>query len=217
MRKIAVFLIYCALIGFICTAIANLLHHRAIGAMIMVASCLLLVAGILCSLLAPGNAKANLSMSGGTRKSYIIGYIGVIVFITGVLLKKGHLAGGEYVLIAGLIIVLIFCIMVLYQVATYKKYQYKGAMTINPGAGELEQYLGVYYNDELKMELTVRKSRAGSGLEAQAKGQGAYELGCIEPNIFSCMEWGIVMEFRPSNREFILIQNGGYWHFRKAD
>jgi len=50
-------------------------------------------------------------------------------------------------------------------------------------------------------------------LDAQVKGQAAYLINPIEPNVFNNLQLKLVMIFKPEHKEFLLIQNGGYYHF----
>lgn len=88
MRKLPAILIYTALIGFTITAITNILHRRDIGAVTMVASCTALLAGALTAILVSGKKAADNSIKSSGQRTQIIAYVGVIIFVTGILLKK---------------------------------------------------------------------------------------------------------------------------------
>ena len=65
------------------------------------------------------------------------------------------------------------------------------------------------------MHIVVSFDTAGTSLRAQASGQNAFQLTAIDKNIFNYALAGIVMEFKPDENKFILIQRGGYFPFTK--
>ena len=213
MRKLPAILIYTALIGFTITAITNILHRRDIGAVTMVASCTALLAGALTAILVSGKKAADNSIKSSGQRTQIIAYVGVIIFVTGILLKKKHINGSEFLIIGGLILVLVFAILILFQLITIKRYNVKCPDNHYLLPSELEQYTGVYTNPALKMVISVRINVNGTTLEAQVKGQAAYLINPIEPNVFNNLQLKLVLIFKPEHKEFVLIQNGGYYHF----
>ena len=217
MRKISAILIYTAIIGFIVTAIANVLHRRDIGAVTMVASCTALLAGALTAILVTGKKAADNSIKSSGQAQQIIAYVGVIIFVTGILLKKNHINGSEFLIIGGLILVLVFAVIILIQLITNKRFKVNPPATHYLLPSEMEQYTGVYTNPALKMVITVRITEDGAMLDAQVKGQAAYLINPIEPNVFNNLQLKLVMIFKPEHKEFLLIQNGGYYHFLREE
>ena len=197
MRKLSAILIYSAIVGFIFTAIVNLIHLSDIGSELMIVSSIVLIAGLFISILLAGKSNDNNIIYRGSSTSQIICYLGILLFIAGVLLRKFYIQYSEIIIIAGLILIGVFAIQILIQMITTKRFRVKPPDSIFLLPSELERYTGVYNNQSLNMTITVRISSNGVMPEAQVKGQPAYLLTVIEPDIFNNLQLKLVMVFRP--------------------
>jgi hypothetical protein len=95
------------------------------------------------------------------------------------------------------------------------KYPVIEVKVIDVAPADLDLYTGTYTSQDLKMKIHVTKNETGSALLAQATGQGAHPLKAIDKHIFNHHGAGLIMEFRPDNNKFVLIENGGYFPFIK--
>jgi D-alanyl-D-alanine carboxypeptidase len=78
---------------------------------------------------------------------------------------------------------------------------------------DLDQYTGTYSSTELPLKITITKS--AKGLVAQATGQAAFNLDATAKDIFQFDQAGIEMEFNPEEKQMILRQGGGVFHYVK--
>lgn len=78
---------------------------------------------------------------------------------------------------------------------------------------ELEKLVGEYSCEQPLMKVNITK--AEKTLFAQAEGQSPFPLTAKSKDEFHYVPAGIVIKFTPSNEEFILIQGGGEFKFKK--
>jgi D-alanyl-D-alanine carboxypeptidase len=75
------------------------------------------------------------------------------------------------------------------------------------GKFDLKDYVGLYATD--KMPLKINVFIKDDTLMAQATGQGAFPLTPTAKDEFSFAPAGIVMQFHPKDKTFMLLQGGG--------
>lgn len=92
-----------------------------------------------------------------------------------------------------------------YEIPVYEKQ--------NLTSADLDKYLGVYSSKQLPLKITVTKDK--NQLIAQAEGQGALPLESSGKDQFRFVPAGIVMEFSPAEKTFILKQGGVKFKFTK--
>lgn len=92
-----------------------------------------------------------------------------------------------------------------YEIPNFTAYRYKSE--------ELDAYIGVYSSQEIPVKITVSKENLT--LVAQAEGQPAFPLEATEKNQFKFDQAGILMEFNPEEKSFVLKQGGGNFRFTK--
>lgn len=92
-----------------------------------------------------------------------------------------------------------------YEIPTYEKQ--------NLTSEDLDKYLGTYSSDKLPMKVIVTKDK--NNLFAQADGQDALPLESIGVDRFRYQKAGIIIEFSPAEKSFILKQSGGKFKFIK--
>ncbi len=73
-------------------------------------------------------------------------------------------------------------------------------------SGELDKYIGVYSSPDFPLAITITKD--GNILFAQATGQSAFPLEATRKDIFEFSPAGIKLEFKPTDRQMILMQGG---------
>lgn len=78
---------------------------------------------------------------------------------------------------------------------------------------DLDQYLGLYSSDQIALKISITKS--GTTLMAQATNQPAFSLEATAKHIFQFDRAGVVMEFDPTLKQFLLKQNGAMFLFKK--
>ena len=71
---------------------------------------------------------------------------------------------------------------------------------------ELDQYLGEYSSPDFPLKITITKEN--STLIAQATGQSSFPLTAIEKDKFEFEAAKIILEFKPSDNQMTLNQNG---------
>ncbi len=80
-------------------------------------------------------------------------------------------------------------------------------------AADLDQYLGVYSNKTFPLKITVTKE--GNKLITQATGQSAFEVVPTAKDVFEFSRAGIVLTFKPAEKEMVLKQGGRTTVFTK--
>ncbi|WP_162549749.1 serine hydrolase [Hymenobacter nivis] len=85
--------------------------------------------------------------------------------------------------------------------------------TYAPPVADLDRYAGTYASPGFPLKITV--TREGPGLQAQATGQGAFELAPVGSGVFKFDPAGIRMEFDAAKPTFTLTQGGGTYLFTK--
>ncbi|WP_284652173.1 serine hydrolase domain-containing protein [Flavobacterium terrisoli] len=80
-------------------------------------------------------------------------------------------------------------------------------------AAELDKYVGSYASQELMM--TIKVSRDGNKLSAQATGQGAFPLEATGKDTFEFAQAGIKLVFNVFDKQMTLKQGGGKFIFLK--
>ncbi|QQT25227.1 serine hydrolase domain-containing protein [Sphingobacterium spiritivorum] len=78
---------------------------------------------------------------------------------------------------------------------------------------DLDVYLGTYASTQIPIKITVTKNN--QTLIAQATGQPSFSLEAVEKHKFKFDQAGIVMEFNPDTKTFVLKQRGGEFIFTK--
>lgn len=78
---------------------------------------------------------------------------------------------------------------------------------------DLDQYLGVYTSTNFPLKITVTKKE--NVLMAQATGQGAFPLEATEKDKFEFAAAGIILDFKPVEKQMTLKQGGGKYVFTK--
>ncbi len=73
-------------------------------------------------------------------------------------------------------------------------------------SGELDKYIGVYSSPDFPLAITITKD--GNKLFAQASGQSAFPLDATGKDIFEFAPAGIKLEFKPTEKQMILMQGG---------
>jgi len=210
--------IYFSFVGMIIGLITSIVHIHTIGREIQIFSILCLLIGLILAAFIPTKESRSIMNPDVYRlriisKNVII--VAAICLVIGLLFKMLHYSGGEYLLIVGLVLYLVYFILRLYQLFTTKKRPVLNIKTIDIPSADLDQYLGTYYNDQMKMDITISKNDEGASLIAQATNQNSFPLSAIEKDIFNYDMAGIVMEFKPEEHKFILVQHGGYFPFIK--
>lgn len=85
--------------------------------------------------------------------------------------------------------------------------------TIEVSAEDLQPYLGTYASEQIPMKINI--TIAENQLFAQATGQSKFPLKAFEKHKFRFDPAGIVIEFLPSEKKFILKQSGLTFNFEK--
>ncbi|MGJ1198641.1 serine hydrolase domain-containing protein [Sphingobacterium spiritivorum] len=85
--------------------------------------------------------------------------------------------------------------------------------TYENSSEDLDIYLGSYVSTQIPIKITVTKDN--KTLVAQASGQSSFSLEATEKHKFKFDQAGIVMEFNPGNKSFVLKQRGGEFLFTK--
>lgn len=78
---------------------------------------------------------------------------------------------------------------------------------------ELEPFLGIYGSEQIPLKITI--SREGNTLMAQVSGQSAFALEASTKHIFKFDQAGLVLEFKPDEKQLLLKQGGGEYLFVK--
>ena len=78
---------------------------------------------------------------------------------------------------------------------------------------EFSGFVGSYESNDIPLPIEV--TLKGDQLMAQAQGQASFPLSVVRRNVFSFDTAGIIMEFEPSTRTFVLKQGGGEFVFKK--
>ena len=156
--------------------------------------------------------------------AFILIYIALSGFIITTIVNLLHMPGiGKVFFILSCFFVLSWILILpflpakdnIYRFAILKKYVAPNSKTIPLISEELNAYVGIYSNEDLKMKIYVTKNDTANTLNARANDQSAFPLIAIDKNVFNFTEAGLVMEFRPDNNKFVLIQYGGYFPFIK--
>jgi D-alanyl-D-alanine carboxypeptidase len=92
-----------------------------------------------------------------------------------------------------------------FQVPTFK--------TLELTSAELDKYVGSYDSQELVM--TIKVTKTGNKLSAQATGQGAFPLEATGTDVFEFAPAGIKLTFNLLDKQMTLKQGGGNFIFRK--
>ena len=80
---------------------------------------------------------------------------------------------------------------------------------------DLDQYLGTYSSKEMPLKITITKK--DRTLIAQATGQSPFPLDAKEKDKFEFAQAGVVLEFKPEEKQMILKQGGGKFTFSKDE
>jgi len=81
---------------------------------------------------------------------------------------------------------------------------FKPALTLKPE--DLDSYLGVYSSPAFPLKITITKNE--NILIAQATGQASIPLEAFEKDKFRFQQANLVLEFKPSENQVLLLQNG---------
>ena len=195
-----------------------LLGVRDIGRVIISYSLIGVLIGLVLTLLVPVRANRYAMNKAAYRSNIIIRtliIIPLICMILGLILRINHYPGGQLMRLTGLVLMLVCFIVIIYMTNQRKKQPIFNIPIISVSPEELDRYVGIYYNEQLKMHITVAKNDMQTALVSQATGQDPHPLNPIEKDIFNYDRAGIVVEFKPEEHKFILIQHGGYFPFIK--
>jgi D-alanyl-D-alanine carboxypeptidase len=96
---------------------------------------------------------------------------------------------------------------------TYFNKPYKLPTNYVPAPADLDRYAGTYASPQFPLKIVVTKE--GTGLRAQATGQGPLALESVSPGVFTFNQAGIRMDFDPAKPVFTLKQGGGTFVFTK--
>ena len=148
--------------------------------------------------------------------SITIGFLVSVCIISSILFRILHYPGWELLSQIGFVLfgILLF-FNYQYRISVKKKYTLVNTNTIEITPEELNEYIGVYYNPQKNIDITISTNRTQTSLLAQATNQDPIPLNAIEKNVFNYNKAGIIMEFKPEENKFILIQHGGYFPFTK--
>jgi len=87
-----------------------------------------------------------------------------------------------------------------------KDFEIPSFTVISVPENELQQFIGTYATKEMPMKINIFvKDKV---LMAQATGQGAFPLEATSKTSFKFDTAGIVIDFNPAKKEFILSQGG---------
>jgi len=85
--------------------------------------------------------------------------------------------------------------------------------TVELSSADLDKYVGSYASQELVMTIKVTKN--GNKLSAQASGQSAFPLEATGTDIFEFAPAGIKLKFNVTDKQMTLLQGGGKFIFLK--
>ncbi|WP_118950868.1 serine hydrolase domain-containing protein [Taibaiella helva] len=94
-----------------------------------------------------------------------------------------------------------------------KPYVIPAFNTITVSTEQLDRYTGTYSSKQLPLKITI--SKEGATLVAQATGQSAFPLEATATDQFRFDAAGIVLEFKPDQKEMTLKQGGGTFLFTR--
>jgi CubicO group peptidase (beta-lactamase class C family) len=94
-----------------------------------------------------------------------------------------------------------------------KPYQLPTFTTYVVTAEDLAQYPGSYASKQMPLKITIKQSNGA--LVAQASGQAPFPLEPVQRHRFRFEQAGVVIEFNPSEKSFILKQGGAQYTFTK--
>lgn len=94
-----------------------------------------------------------------------------------------------------------------------KPYSVPDFKTFDLSLEELDRYIDVYSSKQIPLKITISKDN--KNLFAQATGQSAFPLEATEKDKFQFEQAGIIIEFNPDEKTFILKQGGGQYLFFK--
>lgn len=77
----------------------------------------------------------------------------------------------------------------------------------------LDTYTGTYTSGQIPIKISITKKE--NQLFAQATGQAAFALEATTPTVFKFEQAGIVLEFKPENKQMTLKQSGKEFSFKK--
>ena len=144
--------------------------------------------------------------------------LGLICVILTLLLKINRYPGVEPVYITAIITLLSAIIAANYLTKnrylpdTRKKYPLLNA-PIELTPSQLDNYTGIYYNEQLEMNITLAKNDTSMVLTARVNDRKPFSLAALDKNIFNFDPAGIILEFIPDERKFILVQYGSHFPF----
>ena len=218
LRKTALIFIYISLFVLIIGVMMRLLHgYYYISRQITLLSYFGLLAATAAYIAAAPKANKNIltpAVYRLSRASKLTGVSAIACVALGLLMKIFNCPAGGYPLFTGLALLLVYLAISFRLVSTRKKLLNIATIELLPG--ELEQYVGTYHNDQLKMDIVVSKNDTQTSLVAQATKQSPFPLYAIAKDVFNYDRAGIVMEFKPGSNLFILIQRGGYFPFTRV-
>jgi CubicO group peptidase (beta-lactamase class C family) len=94
-----------------------------------------------------------------------------------------------------------------------KPYQLPTFTTYVVTAEDLAQYPGSYASKQIPLKITIKQSNGA--LVAQASGQAPFPLEPVQRHRFRFEQAGVVIEFNPEEKSFVLKQGGGQYTFVK--
>lgn len=94
-----------------------------------------------------------------------------------------------------------------------RPYEIPEFSTFNLSSVDLDKYLGIYSSDQIPLMITI--SKENNTLIAQATGQSPFPLEPTAKDTFKFDLAGVIMEFNPTEKTFLLKQGGGQFLFKK--
>ena len=217
MRRSANIILLSGMILFFLAILLSMFHMRSIGRVVMIATIALFTVGLLIRLFTPVTAARWQNFTRAFYKWHSFSHklidLGGLVLCGYAICKFCHIKGVSFLAPTGLIIYILGLISLYVLFKIKNRYIIDSDLDKVLSNDDLEKYTGLYKNDELKMQISVKV--IDGYLVGQANDQSAYRLSAVKEHIFNYLPWKLVMEFHPEKSEFILIQHGGYFPFAK--
>jgi hypothetical protein len=217
MNKLARTFLYIGVTGTLFGVLLLLVHFKQPGIGVLLPSLIFLMAFAVTTMFSPNRRSSivfpnDRNLRNLHKAALLVLYTGVLITVAGSFVKLLRYPGFKGFAIAGICVTTTGLFMLFYL-----SYMARKKMNQSPSAflpeSELDKYAGKYYCAQLKMDIRVFTQ--DGYLKAQATGQSAFALSPVKEEVFNCLSAGIVMEFHPTENEFILIQHGGYYPFVK--
>ena len=198
-------------------------HWRSLGNQLITYSLLGLIGALAINFFTPANTYKVLLNPVIYRLNMLtkaVANFGITCFVLALLFKIRHYQGVQILYLMGIITLLVALIVASYlRRNRYLAGEQRKELLLNTplqlSSDEMNEYIGVYHNEELKTKITVAQSNNGTELVAQANDKKQFALAAIDKNIFKFDPDGIIMEFQPDEGQLMVMQFGREFKFIK--